>query len=336
MNNTVDFELLSIVAPAFNEEDVIQAFYERTCRVLEKLDLASEIVFINDGSTDRTLEILLKLKKEDSRISIVDLSRNFGKEIALTAGLDHAKGCVAIPIDVDLQDPPELIQDMIVEWRKGYDVVYATRNQRHGENWLKKTTAQLFYRLMRVIGGRAAIPENTGDFRLMNRKALDAFQKMRERHRFLKGLFSVIGFKQTSVVYDRDPRFAGTTKWNYWRLWNLSIEGITSFTTAPLKAATYFGLLVAVLSLSLAVWTIYKTVVYGDPVAGYPSLMTAVLFLGSIQLIALGIIGEYLGRIFNETKQRPLYYLQDVFESNPNSREPINLSTNSDRLDRSS
>ena len=313
--NNENANLLSVVVPAYNEEESLEIFYKATCDALKEIDMELEIIFINDGSTDSSLQIMKDLRSKDPRISVVNLSRNYGKEIALTAGLDHAKGCVAVPIDADLQDPPELIIKMVEKWREGYDVVYATRLKRHGENWVKKTTARLFYRLMKNIGGSSSIPENTGDFRLMNRKALDAFKEFRERHRFLKGLFTIIGFKQASIVYDRSPRVAGKTKWNYWRLWNLSIEGITSFTTAPLKVATYIGLLISILSFLYALWIVFKTLVYGDPVAGYPSLMTAILFFGSIQLIALGVIGEYLGRIFNETKNRPLYYLQDLDES---------------------
>lgn len=313
--NSKNQDLLSVVVPAYNEEEVLSEFYKRLVLVLDLIEFPSEIVFVNDGSTDKTLEILTALAKQDERIAVLDLSRNFGKEVALTAGLDFAKGNAVIPIDADLQDPPELIPEMISKWKEGFDVVYATRRERLGENWVKKSTAEYFYKIMLLVGDRVKIPENTGDFRLMNRRALDAFCKMREHHRFLKGLFTIVGYKQTSILYDRDSRFAGKTKWNYWRLWNLSIEGITSFTIAPLKLASYVGLLVACAAFLYAIFIIYKATVYGDPVAGYPSVMAVILFLGGIQLLALGIIGEYLGRIFNETKKRPLYFIQNHIPS---------------------
>lgn len=307
--------LLSVVVPVYNEEEVLHEFYTRLSRTLSQIDFQAEAIFVNDGSTDCTLEMLTTLAKSDNRISVIDLSRNYGKEIALTAGLDFSKGNIVVPIDADLQDPPELILELISKWRKGFDVVYATRRERSGENWFKKSTAEYFYKIMLKVGDRVKIPEDTGDFRLMNRLALDAFCKMREHHRFLKGLFTVVGFRQTSILYDRDPRFAGKTKWNYWRLWNLSIEGITSFTTAPLKLASLMGLLVACVAFLYAIFVVYKAAVYGDPVDGYPSVMAVILFLGGVQLLALGIIGEYLGRIFNETKQRPLYFVQSLIPS---------------------
>jgi glycosyltransferase involved in cell wall biosynthesis len=307
--------LVSVIVPAYNEEEVLTEFYSRLKSVLTGLEYKSEIVFVNDGSTDNTLKLLLDLQEKDSAVCVVDLSRNFGKEIALTAGIDHAKGDAVIPIDADLQDPPEIIPDMIEKWEEGFDVVYATRKEREGETWIKKATASAFYRLMGNIGDKVSIPRNTGDFRLMNRQATDAFCVMRERHRFLKGMFAVVGFRQTALHYNRDPRFAGTTKWNYPKLINLSIEGITSFTTAPLRIATMMGIVIALLAFTYAAWIVYKTVVYGDPVAGYPSLMTAVLFIGGVQLLSIGIIGEYLGRIFNETKNRPLYFVQQFHQS---------------------
>lgn len=305
---------LSIVVPAYNEEEVLEIFHQRTSAVLDTLGFPCEIIYINDGSKDRTLDILQGLAQGDKRVTVLNLSRNFGKEIALTAGLDHVKSEAAIPIDADLQDPPELIPELVALWQQGYDVVYATRRTRMGETWLKKATANAFYRLMQSAGDRVSIPANTGDFRLMNRKALDAFCQMREHHRFLKGLFSVVGFRQTSLLYDRDPRVAGSTKWNYRRLLNLSIEGFTSFTTAPLRIATYLGIIVGLLAFFFVAVIIYKTLMFGDPVTGYPSLMSVILFLGGVQLTSIGIIGEYLGRIFNETKQRPLYFVQDLIQ----------------------
>lgn len=277
--------------------------------VLDDLELDCEIVYVNDGSTDRTLAALAALRERDPRVGIVDLSRNFGKEIALTAGLDHTRGDAVIVIDADLQDPPELIPELIVEWDKGSDVVYATRLSRAGETFLKRVTAAGFYWVMERVGA-VPIPRDTGDFRLLSRRAVEALGTLRERHRFMKGLFTWIGYRQTAVKYHRDARYAGDSKWSYWRLWNLSIEGMTSFTIAPLKVSTYIGLIAATVAFVYGAVIIFKTLIYGNEVAGYPSLMVIILFLGGVQLTALGIIGEYLGRVFNETKRRPLYFVQ--------------------------
>ena len=301
--------LLSIIVPVYNEVEVIEEFHKRLARVLRDLSLVSEIVYVNDGSKDQTLDKLLQLRRLDNRIAIVDLSRNFGKEIAMTAGIDHANGDAVIIIDADLQDPPELIPKLIEEWTYGVDVVYAKRIKRDGESILKKVTSYLFYRAIQKVS-RVSIPEDTGDFRLMSKRAVEALKALREQHRFMKGLYAWVGFPQKAVLYNRDPRFAGVTKWNYWKLWNFAIEGITSFTIAPLKFATYFGLVIAVGAFLFAGVIIFKTLVYGNPVAGYPSLMVTILFLGGIQLITIGILGEYLGRMFDETKQRPLYVLK--------------------------
>ena len=299
--------LLSVVVPAFNEEAVLHECHSRLSKVLDALGVSAEIVFVNDGSTDNTPEVLYRLREQDPRVAVVELSRNFGKEIALSAGLDHALGEAVVVIDADLQDPPELIPELIKQWREGYDVVYATRVARDGETYLKKATASAFYRLIQNVS-RVKIPADTGDFRLLSRRAVDALKQLREQHRFMKGLFSWIGYPQKSVPYRRDPRFAGETKWNYWRLWNLALEGITSFTIAPLKLASYIGVLTSLAAFIYALRVIYKTLVYGDPVQGFPSLMVVVLFLGGIQLLTLGVIGEYLGRMFDETKGRPLYF----------------------------
>jgi glycosyltransferase involved in cell wall biosynthesis len=295
--------------PAYNEEEVLSEFHRRLCSVMEQLGARAEIIYVNDGSRDHTIEVCRRLKASDPRVAIVDLSRNFGKEIALTAGLDHAHGDAVVVIDADLQDPPELIPQLIRHWNDGYDVVYAQRVSRAGETVVKKATAHAFYRIVKHISG-VHIPEDTGDFRLLSRRAVEALRKLREQHRFMKGLYAWIGFPQRAVPYARDPRFAGHTKWNYWRLWNFAIEGITSFTIAPLKVATYFGLLVAVWAFLYALRVIWKTLMYGDPVPGYPSLMVVILFLGGVQLLAIGVLGEYLGRMFNETKGRPLYLVQ--------------------------
>ena len=300
--------VLSIVVPVYNETAVLQAFYGRLSVVLETLHLHSEIVFVNDGSTDLSLLALQELQAIDHRIAIVNLSRNFGKEIAVTAGLDHALGKAAIVIDADLQDPPEVIPLLIGKWREGYDVVYARRRERRGETWLKRTTASLFYRVVRNIGDMP-IPENTGDFRLLNRRCLDAVISCRERRRFMKGLFAWVGFKQAAIIYDRASRFAGKTKSNYWYLWNLAIEGITSSTIAPLKLATYFGVVTALIALLYAAYILCRTLILGRELPGYASLMVAILLLAGVQLIAMGVIGEYVGRIFVESKSRPLYLL---------------------------
>jgi glycosyltransferase involved in cell wall biosynthesis len=266
---------------------------------------------VNDGSRDTTLEVMLGLQRDDPRAAVVNLSRNFGKEIALTAGLDHARATGAVVvIDADLQDPPEVIPALIAAWQEGFDVVYAQRNTREGETWVKKATAAGFYRVMQRLGGKVKLPPDTGDFRLMSRRATDALLKLREQHRFMKGLFAWIGFPAKAVRYDRAPRAAGETKWNYWKLWNFSLEGITSFTVAPLKVATYFGFGIAVLASAYLVVIVTGTLFRGNPVAGYPSLLAVTLFLGGVQMMMLGIIGEYLGRIFNETKQRPLYFTE--------------------------
>jgi glycosyltransferase involved in cell wall biosynthesis len=301
---------LSIVVPAYNEREVLREFHRRLAAVLAGLDLPCEVLYVNDGSTDDTLAVLYELSFGDSRIGVLNLSRNFGKEIAMTAGLDYAGGDAVIVIDADLQDPPELIPKLLAEWRGGCDVVYAKRIARDGESVLKRATAHAFYRLMQRVG-KVRLPEDTGDFRLLSRRAVDALKALRERHRFMKGLFTWIGYPQKAVLYRRDQRFAGNTKWNYWRLWNFALEGITSFTTAPLKMATYAGLITAMGALSYGAFMFVRTMLYGNPVPGYPSLMVVILFLGGIQLITLGIVGEYLARLFDEAKQRPLYLIDD-------------------------
>ncbi len=299
---------LSVVVPAFNEATGLGEFHRRLAAVLDTLNAASEIVYVNDGSSDGTLALMQQLRADDGRITIVDLSRNFGKEIAMTAGLDHARGEAVIVIDSDLQDPPELIPQLVAEWRGGFDVVYAKRTARDGESALKKVTAAVFYRIIQRVS-RVRIPEDTGDYRLLSRRAVDALGQLREQHRFMKGLFAWIGFPQKAVLYRRDPRFAGTGKFNYWRLWNFALEGITSFTIMPLKIATYVGVATALAAFVAAAWIVYETLVFGNPVAGYPSLMVAVLFFGGLQLLFIGVMGEYLGRLFNESKRRPLYFL---------------------------
>jgi glycosyltransferase involved in cell wall biosynthesis len=300
---------LSVVVPVFNEQEVLPEFHRRISAVLDVLDMNSQVIYVNDGSTDHTLDVINSLHAHDARVTLIDLSRNFGKEIALTAGLDHASTDAVIVIDADLQDPPELIPELIAHWRDGYDVVYAKRTHRDGEGVIKKTTAFLFYRVIHKLS-RVIIPEDTGDYRLLSRRAVEALGQLREQHRFMKGLFAWIGYPQRAVPYRRAPRFAGTTKWDYWKLWNFALEGITSFTCVPLKAATYVGLLTAFAAFGYGLYILLRTLLYGNPVPGYPSILVAVLFLGGIQLLSIGIIGEYLARMSDESKHRPLYFLK--------------------------
>lgn len=302
---------ISVVVPCYNEEAVLPVFFERVGAVLERQGVDYEIIFVNDGSRDATAAVIRAMCFRDPRVKLVDLSRNFGKEIAMTAGIDFSAGTAVVVIDADLQDPPELIPAMIDLWREGNDVVYATRSGRDGETALKKITAHLFYWVLGRLS-RVRIPENTGDFRLMSRRAVDALKLIRERHRFMKGLFSWIGYRQTSVTYRRDPRFAGSTKWSYWKLWNLAIEGITSFSYGPLQAASFFGAVIALLAVCYAIFLIVRVCIYGIDVPGYASIMVTILFIGAVQLITLGIMGEYIGRLFNEAKQRPLYLVQEM------------------------
>ncbi len=299
---------LSVVVPAFNEAAGLEHFHRRLVRSLTGLG-SWEVVYVNDGSTDTTLQVIESLHCADDRVAVVSLTRNFGKETAVTAGLDHAVGDAVVVIDADLQDPPEVIADLVARWHAGFDMVYAKRRSRAGESVLKRGTAKLFYQLMRHTG-ELKIPEDTGDFRLMSRRVVEAVCQLREQHRFMKGLFAWVGYPTTFVLYDREPRCAGVSKWSYWKLWNLAIEGVTSFTVLPLKLATYVGLGVAMMSVIYAAVVIVKKLIIGNPVAGYPSLMTVVLFLGGVQLMFLGVIGEYIGRVFNETKQRPLYLVE--------------------------
>jgi glycosyltransferase involved in cell wall biosynthesis len=300
---------LSIVVPAYNEVEVLPALHDRVAVVMESLGESWELVFVNDGSTDDTLTVMQDLHQIYPNVSVISLSRNFGKEIAITAGLDHARGDAVIVLDADLQDPPELIPVLVATWRQGFDTVYAQRRQRGGESWLKKATAHAFYWLMQHVGG-VRLPPNTGDFRLMSRRVVTALAQLREQHRFMKGLFAWVGYPSRAVLYDRAPRAAGRSKWSYWKLWNFALEGITSFTVMPLKCATYLGLFIGFFAGIYLCIVIGKTLLLGNPVAGYTSLMAVVLFMGGAQLVTLGVLGEYVGRIFNETKRRPLYFVE--------------------------
>lgn len=310
---------LSVVVPLYNEEPNIDHLFERLVSVLERLNMKYEIVCVNDGSKDNTLKYLLEHHRRNPAIKVIGLSRNFGKEIALTAAIDYARGAAVVPIDADLQDPPELIEQLIAKWREGYDVVYATRRSRQGESWIKRFTAQAFYKTIAQMS-RVAIPSNTGDFRLLDRRVVDALKQMPERNRFMKGLFAWVGFKQTSVLYDRPQRYKGATKWNYWRLWNFAIDGITSFSFLPLKVWSYIGLVLSLLSFLYASFLIIRTLLFGIDVPGYASLMVAVLFLGGVQLLTLGILGEYLGRVYEEVKGRPLYLVRECYGFDPNCK----------------
>jgi polyisoprenyl-phosphate glycosyltransferase len=305
-----DNRFLSVVVPVYNEQEVLPEFHRRMTAVLDGLGIRAQILYVNDGSTDHTLEIVSELCAQDVRVAVLDLSRNFGKEIALTAGVDHAEGDAVVVIDADLQDPPELIPELLKHWQQGFDVVYAKRTVRDGESMFKRATAFAFYRLIKNIS-RVTIPEDTGDFRLLSRRAAESLKQLREQHRFMKGLFAWIGYPQIAVPYKRDARFAGKTKWNYWRLWNFALEGITSFTSAPLKIAMYIGFTTALGAFMYGLYMIVHTLIFGNPVQGYPSLLVVVLFLGGMQLLSIGIVGEYLGRMFDETKKRPLYFLKE-------------------------
>ena len=303
-------QIITVVIPCYNEAEVLPAFHARLTAALTSLN--ADLIYVNDGSTDATLQILRSLPGA----SVLNLSRNFGKEAAATAGIDRARGDAVILIDADLQDPPELIPEMVAAWHQGFDMVYAQRRARAGETWFKKTSAAYFYRLMQGVG-RVPLPPDTGDFRLMSRRVVEAVGQLREQHRFMKGIFAWVGFPSCAVLYDREPRAAGVSKWSYWRLWNFAIDGITGFTVMPLKIATYMGLVVALAALLYGLAILLNTFLYGNPVPGYPSLVVIVLFLGGVQLMTLGVIGEYLGRVFNETKQRPLYLVESFQSHQP-------------------
>jgi glycosyltransferase involved in cell wall biosynthesis len=311
MAETAGNMMISIVVPLYNEEENIDELYSRVIPVLKGITDSYEIICVNDGSNDSSFERLLALNRTDDRLKIVNLSRNFGKEMALTAGLDLSSGEIVIPIDADLQDPPELIKDLVEKWREGYDIVNACRRSRQGESWLKRTTASRFYRFMNRLSD-IKIAENTGDFRLLNRQAIDALKVMPERTRFMKGLFSWVGFRQATIFYDRHPRYAGKTKWHYWKLLNFAFDGFASFSTLPLRVWSYCGVFLSFVSICYALFLIIRTIIYGRDWPGYASTMVAILFIGGIQLISLGVIGEYLGRVYCEVKQRPLYVIRNT------------------------
>lgn len=308
-------KLITILVPAYNEQEVLHMLYERLKKIIDsntKYDF--EILLINDGSKDKTLSIMEDLRKKDNRICYLNLSRNFGKETAMIAGLDFSRGNAVIIIDADLQDPPELIPEMIKYWEQGYDDVYAKRKSRSGETWFKKFTSKMYYKTLQNVT-KIEIQKDTGDFRLLDRRCVDALKSIRESQRYTKGLFSWIGFNKKEILYDRDPRAAGSTKWNYKKLIDLSIDGITSFTTAPLRWSAILGLIISGIGFIYMIYIIIKTILLGVDVPGYASTMVVILFLGGIQLIVLGVIGEYLGRAFYETKGRPLYFVDKYNET---------------------
>jgi glycosyltransferase involved in cell wall biosynthesis len=305
---------LSLVIPVKDEEAAIGPCLERVIPVLEAMNDAAarsfEILFVDDGSTDTTLEVIRKAHAADPRIRGVSLSRNFGKEAALTAGLDAARGKGVVPLDVDLQDPPEALPKMVAKWREGNDVVYGVRDNRETDSLPKRLTADLYYRAHNWLSSDK-IPEHAGDFRLLDRRVVEVIRRMPERNRFMKGLFAWAGFRQAAVSYHREERKVGRTKYNYWKLWTLAIDGITSASTVPLRIWSYLGAFVALGALGYAIFIVIRTLTSGIEVPGYASMMVAVLFLGGLQLLSLGVLGEYVGRILTETKGRPLYVIRE-------------------------
>ena len=312
---------ITIIIPSYNESEVIPTLHRRLSNLADEHNkYRFEFLFINDGSHDTTLSLIKDLSHEDGRVSYVNFSRNFGKEIAMIAGLDHADADAVVIIDADLQDPPELITEMIRYWEQGYDDVFARRRSRQGESWFKRLTSTWYYRVLQS-STNVPIQIDTGDFRLLDRRCVEALRQFRESGRNTKALFSWIGFKKKEILYDRDPRLAGETKWNYPKLINLAIDGITSFTTAPLRAASILGLIVSAAAFIYIIYLVVGTLFFhANELAGYPSMMAVILFLGGVQLLSLGIIGEYVGKIFNETKQRPLYFVDEYHQGHRGTR----------------
>ena len=303
--------LITLLVPVFNEEESIDIFMETVSKILGDAALSYEILFVNDGSADNTLPKLLGYV--NSKVTVVSLSRNFGKEAAITAGIDYANGDVVVPIDVDLQDPPEVIIEFVERWKEGYDIVYGLRSCRKSENLWKRLSARLFYKVINYFS-HTNIPENVGDFRLLDRRVVEALRKLPERNRFMKGLFSWVGFRSTSVSYKRPERTGGLSKWNYWHLWNFAIDGIVGFSSIPLRVWGYVGLTVSIMSFIYGLFIIIYTLYTGIKLPGYPSLMTVILFLGGLQLFSIGIIGEYIGRLIVEIKGRPIYIVDSIYK----------------------
>ena len=302
---------ITIIIPAYNEEESLPYLYERLDKLMTSMkNYEFEILFVNDGSKDKTINIIKELRQKDKKISYVDFSRNFGKEIAMIAGLDYATGDCVIFMDADLQDPPELIPELVKYWEDGYDDVYAKRRSRKGETWLKKFTSKMYYKVLQKTT-KIEIQKDTGDFRLLDRRCVNALRKIRESERNTKSMFSWIGYKKKEVLYDRDPRVAGTTKWNYKKLIDLAIDGITSFTTSPLRLSTYIAIPTFLVLFVYFVYVIIKSCMIHKAIQAFQAIILLILFFSGIQILLFGIIGEYLGRIFNETKNRPLYLVNE-------------------------
>ncbi|MBQ3605950.1 MAG: glycosyltransferase family 2 protein [Muribaculaceae bacterium] len=303
---------VSILIPFYNEQEVLPSLFERLQSLIDSNDNYQwEVMLINDGSTDNSLCLVKQMRLRDKRFRYIDLSRNFGKETAMLAGFDNVTGDCMVIMDADLQHPPEVIPQMLKLWEEGYDDIYGKRNNRGKEPWLRRKLSLLYYKLLQKTTN-VSILQNVGDFRLLDRICIDALCSMRESQRYTKGMFQWIGFKKKEFTFDQDDRVAGNTKWSYIKLLNLAIEGITSYTTSPLKIATVMGLIVSLCAFIYMLFVLIKAMAVGDPVAGYPTIMVVMLFLGGVQLLSLGIIGEYVGRIFNETKNRPAYFIREI------------------------
>ncbi len=311
-------KIVTILIPAYNEQEAIPLFYRRIREIIDPLTdkYDFELLFINDGSRDATLEILRALRLADPRVNFIDLSRNYGKEIGMLAGFDHASGQCVITIDADLQEPPETIPLMLEKWEEGFDDVYGQRRLRR-QSWFKRHSSRLYHALLSKLSDEVDLSADAGDFRLLDRKCVDAIRSIRETQRYTKGIYSLIGFRKTAVTYDIHERVAGTSKWNYRKLLHLAVDGITSHSTAPLRIASYMGLMVSAIAFVYLVYVLVKATFWGDAVAGYPTIISVILFLGGFILLALGIIGEYLGRIFLETKRRPPYFINTINDQSP-------------------
>ena len=308
---------ISVLIPCHNEEKSLPLLYPELVKLMDSTpNYQWELMFVNDGSTDGTLELLRQLRQQDQRVNFVDLSRNFGKEAAMLAGFDYVTGDCMVIIDADLQDPPELIPEMIKWWEQGYEDVYAKRKTRGRESWLRKWLSLMFYRLLQS-SSRFDVLQNVGDFRLLDRSCINALRQMRESERYTKGMYSWIGFKKKEIEFDRGDRVAGSSSWSFRQLFSLAIDGITSFTSLPLRISTVVGFIVSMLAFIYMIYIFIKALIWGDPVQGYPSLVILLLFLGGIQLLSLGIIGEYIGRIYNETKNRPDYIVRNFNDEKP-------------------
>lgn len=304
---------ISILVPCYNEVDSLPLFYEELCKIMNLEELSDyewEILLVNDGSKDNTLNVMKNLREHDNRVSYIDLSRNFGKEKAMLAGFDYVTGDCMIIMDADLQDPPSHIPEMVSWWEQGYDDIYARRKSRGEESWLRKKFSLLFYRILQKTT-KIEVLQNVGDFRLLDRSCINALKQIRESERYTKGMFCWIGFRKKEILFDRGDRVAGKSAWNFWSLFSLAIEGITSFTTSPLRLSSIFGFIVSAAAFIYMIFIIIKTAIFGDPVQGFPTIVTLILFLGGVQLISIGVLGEYVARIFNESKHRPTYIIRE-------------------------